>query len=187
MIVRVETRGPGTMAATAFGMALAPSASIAAWDGGFLVATGERWQLEQWDTAGRLSRVVRVALPPTLATQEAFADYVEADLRQMRGYSQSFDLDSARTALLARPHADTVAAHGRVLSAFDGTLWVLDYQHPADSGWAATVVAPDGRILGRIERPDGQAPVAIGGDRLAFRTEDDVGIATITVHRLRMP
>ena len=35
-----------------------------------------------------------------------------------------------------------------------------------------------------IEDPSGAAPIAFGDDRLAFRSEDDLGIATITVRKV---
>ena len=65
--------------------------------------------------------------------------------------------------------------------------WLIDYRHAGHAGWAATAFDREGRILGRIVEATGDPPVAIGNDRMAFRTEDDLGIATITVRRIVMP
>ncbi len=81
-------------------------------------------------------------------------------------------------------HADSLPAYRDVHVTPDGTMWVTDYPVPGDSGWAATAFTTDGRILGRIVSPTGSAPVALGDDRLAFRTEDELGIATITIRRI---
>ena len=84
-------------------------------------------------------------------------------------------------------HADSLPALGRTLVTPNGTLWVVDYEVPGEDGWAATAFDAEGRIIGRIVESEGAPPVAIGDDRMAFRSEDELGIATITVRRIAWP
>ena len=97
------------------------------------------------------------------------------------------DTAMLRRDILAQPHADSLPGFERTQVSANGTLWVLDYPVPGVAGWAATAFAPDGRILGRLSATDGEAPVAFGDDRVVFRSEDDLGIATLTIRKLRFP
>ncbi len=186
-----DPQGRKFSGATGYGLALAPRTGVAQWGSGFLVARGERWELEHWDTAGRLTRLVRVNTPARPVDDALFERSVESDAAEMAGFMRNAgrdpDVDSIRASIRDRGHADNLAAYGRVHVAPGGTIWVADYPLPGDSTWAATAIAPDGRILGRITAQVGDPPIAWGDDRVAFKTEDDLGIATITVKRLGMP
>ena len=64
-----------------------------------------------------------------------------------------------------------------------GIAWVRDESLAADTTWAYTAVALDGRILGRLTAT-GHAPVAFGDDRVVLRDEDSEGIVTWRVMRV---
>lgn len=178
---------PGLWSSSAYGMEFAPQTQVGQWGAGFLIARGERWELEQWDTAGRLRTITRILKPARAVDEALIKRYIDAELAWLQRRAPTANVDSVRAAMNDRPHADSVAAYRQVVVTPSGRIWVLDYRLPRDSGWAATVVAPDGRIVGRIFEPAGRDPTAFGDDRLAFRTEDEDGIATITVRKLNFP
>jgi hypothetical protein len=179
--------GPGMVQ---YGLGFAPRTTVARWGDGYLVARGERWSLEQWDTSGLAARVT-IERPLEPVTDSLFERYVRVDvdrmLDNMRRAGLDPDADSAAATVRERGHVEHVAAYGRAHVAPGGIVWVLDYPLPGDTTWAATAVDPAGRIMGRIEARPGNPPIAWGDDRLAFKTEDDLGIATITLHRLQFP
>lgn len=173
-----------------YGLGFAPRTTVARWGDGYLVARGERWSLEQWGTSGLAARVT-IERPLEPVTDSLFERFVRFDvagmLDNMRRAGLDPDADSAAATVRERGHVEHVAAYGRVHVSPNGTVWVLDYPLPGDSSWAVTAVGADGRILGRIEARRGNPPIAWGDDRVAFKSEDALGIATITVHRVRFP
>lgn len=178
--------GPGL---SQYAIGLAPSTSLSTWGDGYLVARGERWILEQWDTAGTLREEMRITAPSILVDEAMFTRSVASETDELvdafTSAGRDANRDSILTAIRSRGHADTLAAYGKVFVAPNGTIWVTDFAMPGDSGWAATAVAPDGRILGRLSALNGEPPIAWGDDRVAIKTEDDVGIATIRILKVR--
>jgi hypothetical protein len=183
----VRVFAPGTWGTTGRGLVLAGSMHVTGWQHDFGVASATKWEIERWDTAGGLTSVVRINKAPTLVTDELYDSAVEDQLNLQAQYDSTLNLDSARAALRAIPRGDTLGVFYQVSATPQGRLWLVDYRRGRDSGWAATLLDGEGHILGRIVEPSGPLPRAFGNDRLAFRTEDEDGIATITVRRLRLP
>jgi hypothetical protein len=179
--------GPNTRSAISFDLPFGPRTRIARWGDGFLVGRGEGWSIERWDSTGAVTTVLRINAEQPPVTDEMMARYVEglveADLRR----DSTLSADSLRGRYAARPHADRRSPYISIRTAPDGTIWIRDYAIEGDTTWSATAIAPDGRILGRIVDRVGDPPIAWGDDRLAFKTEDDLGIATITIHHLQFP
>ncbi len=168
------------------------------WQGQYVLADGNDYRFEVRDTTGKMMLVLRVDRPRVPVTEAMWQKYVDA---QIAGFSAAMgsgatvvvggggggggpDTAAVRQRMAAAAHSDSLPAIRDSWVTPGGTLWVLDYPVPGDSGWAATAFAPDGRILGRVVEPTGSAPVAWGDDRLAFRSEDELGIATITIRRI---
>lgn len=170
-------------------LALTTVTSIGTWGEGFLVARGQQWLLERWDTGGRVDAIIRINLPARAADDSAFEQWVQGDadrwMQNLAHRGVSPNHDSIVEAARDRPHADTVAAYGEAYVSPNGTLWVTDYQLRPRSEWSATAVSPDGRILGRLEGILGEPPIAWGDDRVATTTEDDDGISTIRILKVR--
>lgn len=174
--------------------------SVFAWDGRFVLSDGNAGRWEWRDTSGTLLQQLRVAYPRTAVTDKIVNDHISAQIAQITGAAPSgsgmammvmgggqVDTAEVRRSMLSQPHGDSLPVFDRTQLTASGTLWVLDYPVPGRSGWAATAFDANGRILGRIVEARGEAPLVFGDDRAAFRTEDDLGIATITVRRLVFP
>jgi len=199
----IELPGGGRAVAAvrmASGPMLTAFPSVFAWDGRFVVTDPNTYRFEWRDTTGAVQRVLRVHRPRVAVTDQVWQDYISDFIDQVSGVSTSSsgmammtmgggvpDTAMIRQQMSGEEHADSLPAFDRARLAPDGTLWVFDYKVPRQDGWAATAFDREGRILGRISEASGNPPLAIGTDRMAFRTEDDLGIATITVRRLVMP
>ncbi len=168
-----------------FDMPFGPHTRIARWDADFLVGRAEDWSIERWDTAGQLTTVLRIGMRQPPVTDAMMEQYVQGLVTEALRRDSTQNADSLRQHFAARPHADRMAPYVSIHTAPRGTIWVRDYALESDSSWSATAIAPDGRILGRIVAAKGALPVAWGDDRLAFKSEDSNGIATITIRRLR--
>ncbi len=204
---RIAIDGGGMVAVRAIRVtALSAFPEVLEWQGEYLILDPNRWRIERRDTAGALRSVVTIAharRPVTPAIWNAYVDkmVLGAVGRMSRGGmatasatinvsgggpgGQAPDTNLIRRNISGQRHADSLPAFERAQVTPNGTLWLLDYPVPGDSGWAATAIDPAGRILGRLVKASGDAPVAFGDDRVAFRSEDADGIATITVRRIR--
>lgn len=159
------------------------------WGDRFLLARADRWRLEVLDTDGTPVSEIVVNLTPTPATdahwQQLRSHLVREEIRNAAAYGFTLAAADAGERFDAQARNETLPMIGNVMVSPDGIAWVVDYRIRGSSGWAATAVDSAGRILGRMVSPTGNPPVAFGSDRVAFRTTDEVGLATIAVHRIR--
>jgi hypothetical protein len=173
------------------------------WRSHYLITSSSAWRLEIRDTAGALKRVITIERPRVPISPAVWNHYVDQSLQELMGPSiggtasatmvmgrsgaapAEPDRDEMRAQFAGQPHPDSLPGYQRVQVSPNGTLWILDYPVPGDSTWAATAMSPDGEIIGRLKSLHGNAPLVFGDDRVVFRTEDDDGIATLTVTRIR--
>jgi hypothetical protein len=151
------------------------------------IAAGLRWHVDERDLDGNLVSTLRIARPATPLTDPLWNRYADSMVRQRLSFDSTLDAAQLRNDFDAERQFDSLPVLQEMVITPNETLWVIDYLFLGDSTWSATAFDPDGRILGRIVDEAGDPPVAIGNDRMAFRTEDDLGIATITVRRVVMP
>jgi hypothetical protein len=182
----VITRGPGVSVLTR-SAALTVEPQFRIWGDKLLVASGGEWRLDRRDPNGAHLGSYRVNRSAAPLTDSVWSQYVDQVVASRVAGDSTLDRSAVREQLAAEEHEGSLPAFETVVVTPDQTAWALDYRLPGDSGWAATAFDLRGRILGRIVEPRGDPPVAFGNDRLAFRTEDEDGIATITVRRIRMP
>jgi hypothetical protein len=178
--------------------ALEAMPTVFAWDGQYVVTDANRFLFEWRDTTGAVTQRLTVDQPRIPVTDEVWNAFADQMIGQISGTVSSGigvtmmvgggtpDTAAMRREMLAQPHADSLPAFERTHVTANGTLWVMDYPVPGRDGWGATAFTADGRILGRIVETTGSAPVAFGDDRMAFRSEDDLGIATITVRKFNV-
>jgi hypothetical protein len=182
--VRVEDRGVSVLMRSA---AMTVEPQIRVWDDALLVAPATQWKVERREPSGALLAVIRVDQPAPPLTDEIWSGYVDSTVAQRMRFDSLADPGVVRSQVAAEQRMDSLPVFSVVEITPNQVVWALDYRLPGDSGWAVTAFDQRGRILGRIAEPTGDPPVAFGNDRLAFRTEDEDGIATITVRRLRLP
>ena len=135
-------------------------------------ASGETYDIQVFDSAGRLERVIRRRVPNRPVTSrdiEAFkAEFVEG--------SAPGSWDRRIVDHLEFP--ETMPAYGPVVVDALGNVWVAEYGGggSVDRTGHWTVFNPDGRMLGVVEVPRGGRLTDIGADYLlgVWRTELDV-------------
>lgn len=133
----------------------------------FYVGTAERMEIEVYDDAGFLERILRIPDLDLRLSDVEWAGYVEETAASLDGDS----IPGAADVLRALPKPAGRPAYSRFLEDAPGTLWVAEHAsalgpEPGPHRPATTwfVFDPQGRWLGRIETPSGLHVVEIGAD-----------------------
>lgn len=176
----------GGTAMAMYGAELSVEPQLALWDDAVAISPGPDWWIERRDLSGSLMSVVRINRPPTQLTDSMWAAHVDTSVAEWIRRDTLANVAEVRERIAARRQDLDVAVIQELVVTPNQVAWLIDYRHAGHAGWAATAFDREGRILGRIVEATGDPPVAIGNDRMAFRTEDDLGIATITVRRIVM-
>lgn len=166
-------------------LALTDSPVVLADGNGFVATPATKWQIEWRDTTGALRSIIRMPWRRQVVDRVMWQRYVTFVSKRLIDARPGRDADSTRRALEERGHADSLPAIDALGLSPNGTRWMIDAAAPGDSAWALTALDRVGRILGRYRSDSGPRPWAYGDGELLFRTEDDNGIATLTVRRVR--
>jgi len=146
-----------------------------------------------WVAGGREAEVRRHA--PT-GEPAAIARWPEGDRRVPDGVAEAAlrerleDAPEDRQAAIRRqeadrPVADRTPTSGWATPGVDGSLWVEVFEWPDAEGTSWRVVAPDGRILGRVrtpEFPDRFIPLHVGPETVVAVHRDELGVEYVRVH-----
>lgn len=166
---------------------------VTGWDGTAAVMTNERWDVRRHDSRGNLVAIVRVATPLRVANDSVFRLWSESMLASVRERAAT---DTARGAQMLEEAEFTVANMARADSVPPFTaayrtagkaLWLMEYPVVRSGPLTFHALHADGRFLGTLVLPPMTRVVAFGDDRVVIRQEDDDGIVTFAVHRLRIP
>ena len=69
----------------------------------------------------------------------------------------------------------------------ESNIWAAEYRSPGGSLDAWFVFNPEGRLLGRVDFPEGVIVYHIGTDAVVARSTHDLGVEHIIMYRLRKP
>lgn len=130
---------------------------------------------------GSLERIVRVAGSLRPVEAGAFEQVRDEALEQ----SSSDELrDMWRDMFDAMPRHETYPAYRRILVDAARRIWLEDYAGPSDVGRTWTVFDPDGRMLGRVEVPEGLLILDIGADYVAGVYRDELEVEHVQLYGL---
>jgi hypothetical protein len=173
--------GEGTFSARGLPFGRATVSAVA--DSLFWIGTGERWELVGYGRSGTPRRIARVAAPDrevTAAMRDAYVEDLLADLP---------DANARRTtrAIYAEmPEVEVLPPYDRLLVDATGALWVANGQIPGEPiRWV--ILDGDGRLVGRLETPEGLRPMEIGVDHILALATDELGIEEVRLYGLQRP
>jgi hypothetical protein len=179
-------------------VAYGASTQIAPRGGTVYVSTGERFEITSYDTAGRVTRMLRVGVARR-AVEESDREKYRSRLRevldlQMKnarfppGFPQSEIQklrDQGMRIIDSTVFAERVAAITQLIVEPNGTLWASLGAGLADTTRQWLVFSGDGKLLGKVTTP-GLALFAVLDDRIVVRQEDpETGVVRLEVWGLR--
>jgi len=169
---------PSARKPTALLLRHARTPRAAVWDTMIVTGDGERgFELEVRDPSGQLREILRVAGPRRPVTDAMRQAWIDRDLARVERDVEHGGHDPELLAWRARngPSADSLPPHGALRPGAGGLLWVVDAETLADTSWAATAIARDGRLVGRLVGPRAGRPIWFGADRVIVREVDGDG------------
>jgi len=143
-------------------------------------ASSETYDIQVFDSAGRLERIIRRPVPNRPVTSrdiEAFkAEFVEGSAPGSWDRRIVDDLE----------FPETMPAYGTVAVDALGNVWVAEYggSGRVDRTGRWTVFNPDGRMLGVVEVPRGGRLTDIGADYLMGVWLTDLDVPQVRMYRL---
>ncbi|HQW66657.1 MAG TPA: hypothetical protein PLJ23_06425 [Gemmatimonadales bacterium] len=166
---------------------------VAAWHGALLTIGSGHSSIEVLRASGELTSSIRLRRPPVPIDQAMVAKDVDASVQWLRDNwsrvahrgTPEPDWNAKRKELGTSVVGDTLWPFRKVLIGDDGTAWLKDggYYH-ADTTWAWTGVARDGRLVGRLTGRGKDRIVAFGAGSALTREENADGVMVFRVHRL---
>ena len=153
---------------------------LQAWADLFFISTNHRYELRGFALDGSLARIVRLDRPPRAPTDAHIEAYID-DMLSSIPSDQVGRRAERRRSLLDRPVAEHLPAFTLYRTDVVDHLWVLEYEAPGEEtpGTLFTIFAPDGRVLGYFEIPEGMSILEAGADYILFRLRDELGVETV--------
>jgi hypothetical protein len=155
----------------------------AATDDGFLVGSGEEYEVLDHDASGVLRRRIRWDGEDRTVVA---ADVDAYRMRFRERWTGDDETSRAFLRLLAEvPSAEQFPAYADLIVDTDGNLWLAAYPRPSREGprlW--TVIDSTGRWLGEVALPAGLEVWEIGADYVLGVFDDELGVEHVRKYRL---
>ena len=182
--VHTSSSGDGFLLMT---IPFARSTRTAVWDGRFVVAPTDRYDVRAHDPAGTLELIVRREHPLVTPTSAHIEAYMDRRVAPRPPGEQARRRRELRDVLAEVPVAETFPAFDDIVADALGNLWVREYDLPGEERanplW--TVFGPDGGVLGFVETPHGLRIHEIGKGHILGRATDSLGVEYVQVWPLR--
>lgn len=136
-------------------------------------ARGGGYELAQYDTTGRLLRLVRLAVPQRPVTAEDVEARIEQTTSTIADAGARQRVAAGLRELPTPEHMPTIA---RLVVDDEGRLWAMDFLAPRDTAATWRVFDADGGYLGSVRMPRTFTVHEIGAGRVlgVYRDENDV-------------
>ena len=155
-----------------------------------LVAMNDRWEVQVYDQAGALKRLIRVAQAPRPITPEQVAAHRAWTKEQMENQPMVRGLpDQFRKQMTDRIDQASYPSQFPFIEAIlpggDGTIWVQEQGDPGDERRRFAVLDQSGQLLGTVQMPDRFRPTHVRDDLLAGIWQDQDDVEHVRVYRVK--
>jgi hypothetical protein len=159
----------------------------------FFIGSSDSYDVDVWNAAGQLVRIIRVDVPIRPVTDELLSAYVEGEIERRRQMadqgSLTFNEAESRQQLRDLRHAPAVPAYSSILGTGDGGLWVNEFKMPGAESTAQrwTVFDVEGRVVGTIDLPDRFTPMHVDEDVLWGVSLDALDVPYVHAYTFGVP
>ena len=147
----------------------------------FFFSDQDSYEVEVYDPAGALVRLIRLEWEPTATTPADGERHIEGVVAQVGNPNEEADI---RAYLGALPLAATFPPHGGLMADALDWLWVEDFQRPGFENRAWSVFDAEGVFKGRVTMPDNFNPTEIGPDYILGVGWDEMNVEYVKMFGL---
>ncbi|MBT8397503.1 MAG: hypothetical protein HKO65_14155 [Gemmatimonadetes bacterium] len=163
-------------------MALGPTSIMAVGAEHFYWGRGDDFEFHQFDSEGKLVRLISKGWEPFRVSERSWQRYGEARLESLRK-SRTSDIEDlirrARQEHERIDHAEFLPAFFSAVVDSEGNLWVEEYPLRGVRSVPWHVFSPAGRWLTSLEMPDGFRLKAAGSDWVLGITTDELDVEIV--------
>lgn len=148
----------------------------------FYFADGDGYEIEVFDTTGKLTRLIRLDRDPVQVTSEDGRRYIEEAAADASSENQAHAI---RQRLAQLPLPQTFPAFASLAADAMGYLWAQRYRHPGQVEAVWDVFDPEGILTAKIILPARIRPLEIGDDYLLGLHWDQLDVEYIHLYSLQ--
>ena len=155
-----------------------------------IVAMNDRWEVQIYDQAGTLKRLIRVRQAARPITPEQVTAHRAWTREQLENQPMMQGVpEPMRKQMTDRIEKANYPAQFPFIEAIlpggDGFIWVQEQSDPGEERRRFAVLDPSGQLLGTVQMPDRFRPTHIRGDRLAGVWQDQDDVEHARVYRVK--
>ena len=170
------------------GFQFQPWFNMVAGPNGYFATEGDSYSINEYDTEGRLRRIIRLAREPRPVTDEIKAAYEERTRELIMAPGAPIEGASPEEVLemmLAGPYPSHLPTFARLRVDAEGNLWARQNPYGTeDDRNEYFVFAADGRHLGVVELPASLWVFQIGADFVLGRVAGDLDVNYVHLYRI---
>jgi len=150
----------------------------------FYYASGDLWEIQAYDSAGDLRRLIRLAPDPVPVRSEDLEAQIRDEIAEASDPSQAPEI---RAGFEEMPVPDFMPAFAGLHADVGGYLWVERYRRPGDDTPVFDILDPDGALVGRISLSPGLEILEIGDDYVLALFRDELEVEYLKLFSLQRP
>ncbi|NNM06437.1 MAG: hypothetical protein HKO65_15195 [Gemmatimonadetes bacterium] len=147
----------------------------------FFFTSQDRYEIEVFDPAGNLVRLIRLADDPIPVTPADGQQHIERVVEQVGSPAQEAGI---RAQFGSLPLPAVFPPHAGLLADRMDYLWVEDFQRPGAENRAWNIFDPDGLLVGRVTFPERFNPTEIGPDYVLGLGWDEMNVEYVRMFAL---
>jgi len=182
--MQIQDQGGGAISMSARLIPFGKFAMQAVGPDRFYYSSGDSWEIQGFDSAGELQRLIRHDRNPLPVHGEDLDALIQEEIGEL---SDPSDEPEVRTGYEEMPVPDFMPAMARLHSDARGYLWVEHYRRPGDETPVYDVLDPDGRLVGEVTLPPGLGILEIGDDYILALYRDELEVEYLKLLRLQRP
>jgi hypothetical protein len=150
----------------------------------FFFAAGNAFEIEVYDPAGRLARLIRLDRDPIPVTAEDGNRYIE---EMAAAAATDVQARMIRQRLSQLPLPETFPAFASLMADELGFLWVQEQARPGQDDSVWEIFNPEGALTGRASLPARVFPLEIGADYLLGLHWDELEVEYLHLYLVERP
>ncbi len=182
--MQVQSQSGGAISMSARLVPFGKYAMLAVGPDRLFFGSGDTWEVEVYDTSGRLQNLVRLDRAPFAVGDADLEAVIEEEIAEADDPSLAPEI---RAGFEDMPVPDLMPAFAGLHADALGFLWVERYRRPGEEVPVFDIVDPEGVLVGTVQVPPGSDILEIGADYLLLLQRDELEVEYLRLFSLDRP